>query len=181
MSDIIYLYLKTHNKTGLKYLGKTVRDPYLYNGSGVYWSKHLEKHGNDIHTDILFETTCKEEFKKVATEISEKLNIIESAEFANMTIEQGQGGITQTGEEHHLFGKPWGRGVKGSNAGKENPNYGKRGKEASFHGKTHSEETKEQISKKAKIKFECSGCGRMMNKGNLAKHSKKCKRIRWAE
>lgn len=132
MSDIIYLYLKTHNKTGLKYLGKTVRDPYLYNGSGVYWSKHLEKHGNDIHTDILFETTCKEEFKKVATEISEKLNIIESAEFANMTIEQGQG------------------------------------------GKMHSEKTKQSMSEKAKRKFGCINCGRMMNKGNLAKHSKKC-------
>ena len=29
----IYLYKKTHKVTGLQYLGKTVRDPFKYNGS----------------------------------------------------------------------------------------------------------------------------------------------------
>ena len=38
---MIYLYKKTHNKTGLKYLGKTIsKDPYTYSGSGVYWTRH---------------------------------------------------------------------------------------------------------------------------------------------
>jgi len=32
----IYLYKKTHNVTGLQYLGKTTRNPFTYKGSGVY-------------------------------------------------------------------------------------------------------------------------------------------------
>jgi hypothetical protein len=42
-----YLYLKQHNKTGLQYFGKTIRDPFTYAGSGVYWNAHLEKHGDN--------------------------------------------------------------------------------------------------------------------------------------
>jgi len=42
----IYLYKKTHNITGLQYLGKTIsKDPYSYTGSGVRWTNHLKKHG----------------------------------------------------------------------------------------------------------------------------------------
>jgi len=49
----IYLYLKTHNKTGLKYLGKTIQNPYKYQGSGEYWIPHIKKHGYDVTTKIL--------------------------------------------------------------------------------------------------------------------------------
>lgn len=60
-----YLYVKTHNKTGLKYLGKTVRNPYSYKGSGTRWINHIKKHGNDVKTQILFETNDKEKLKKL--------------------------------------------------------------------------------------------------------------------
>ena len=91
MSNTIYLYLKTHNQTGLKYLGKTEKDPHTYKGSGVHWLKHIKKHGYDVTTEILFETTDMEEFKRVGLEYSEKLGIVKSREFANMVVEQGEG------------------------------------------------------------------------------------------
>lgn len=91
---MIYLYLKTHNLTGLKYLGKTIKDPYEYSGSGIVWTRHLKSHGNDVTTEILFATNNKKLFRKVALEYSEKLNIVESQEFANLTREEGQGGQT---------------------------------------------------------------------------------------
>lgn len=94
MSDTIYLYIKTHNKTGLKYLGKTVQDPHQYRGSGLVWTRHLDKHGDDVSTEILFETTDMEEFKRVGLEYSEKWNIVESKEFANLIPEYGTGGDT---------------------------------------------------------------------------------------
>ena len=53
-----YIYIKQHLKTGLKYLGKTVKDPYNYLGSGKYWKSHIHKHGIQyvhtclVHTDI---------------------------------------------------------------------------------------------------------------------------------
>jgi hypothetical protein len=59
----IYLYVKTHNKTGLKYLGYTKTDPYHYQGSGIYWTKHIEKHGYDVITEVLFQTNDKTEMK----------------------------------------------------------------------------------------------------------------------
>ena len=94
MSDTIYLYLKTHNVTGLKYLGKTIKDPYEYRGSGLVWNRHLDKHGDDVTTEILFETDNMDEFKQVGLEYSEKWNIVESKEFANLIPEYGTGGDT---------------------------------------------------------------------------------------
>ena len=36
------LYIKTHNKTGLRYFGKTVQeDVHGYKGSGKYWTSHM--------------------------------------------------------------------------------------------------------------------------------------------
>jgi hypothetical protein len=101
---MIYLYLKTHNQTGLKYLGKTVQDPHTYEGSGIHWKQHIKKHGNDVTTEVLFQTEDKDEFKGVALDYSEKWNIVESKDFANMIPEEGQGGNTNEGrkfsEEH---------------------------------------------------------------------------------
>jgi hypothetical protein len=91
-SKIIYLYLKTHNITGLKYLGKTVQDPFKYCGSGKYWLRHIDKHSYDVTTEIIFQTDDKEEFKKVALEYSKKWNIVESKGFANLIPENGDGG-----------------------------------------------------------------------------------------
>jgi len=87
-----YLYVKTHNKTGLKYLGKTVRNPYSYKGSGTRWINHIKKHGNDVKTQILFETNDKEKLKEIGLYYSELWNIVESNEWANIKPENGDGG-----------------------------------------------------------------------------------------
>lgn len=92
MSNTIYLYLKTHNQTGLKYLGKTEKDPYEYKGSGKHWLRHINKHGYDVTTEILYETNDIEDFKKVAIQYSDKWNIVESNQFANLMPEYGTGG-----------------------------------------------------------------------------------------
>ena len=55
--NIYKLYVKTHRKTGLKYLGQTKQDPYLYLGSGSDWLQHLLIYGNDLETEVLLETT----------------------------------------------------------------------------------------------------------------------------
>ena len=89
-----YLYLKTHNKTGLKYLGKTVTDPYTYLGSGKRWRQHLAKHGNDITTKVLLETEDNQELATVGLYYSNLWNIVEDQSFANMRPETGDGGDT---------------------------------------------------------------------------------------
>ncbi len=110
MSKLIYLYLKTHNTTGLKYLGKTVKDPFEYKGSGVYWNNHIKKHGYNVTTEILFQSENMEEFRKVAHKYSKDLNIVESTEFANLMDENGQGGVNSGSFKKGII--PWSKGKK---------------------------------------------------------------------
>lgn len=86
---ITYLYHKKHNVTGLNYFGKTTRNPYTYTGSGVYWKKHLDKHGKDIETVQVWQYEDLEECKKFAIDFSIKNNIVESTDWANLVIENG--------------------------------------------------------------------------------------------
>jgi hypothetical protein len=96
METLYRLYIKT-SSLGLKYLGKTTKDPFKYIGSGKVWLRHIKKHHltyKDIHTEIIFETTHEDEFIKKGIEISKKFNVVESSQWANLRIEEGDGGNT---------------------------------------------------------------------------------------
>ena len=91
--QIIYLYVKTHNKTGLKYLGKTVaKDPHKYKGSGTRWKLHCNVHGYDYTTDILFQSVHKHEIKEKGIYYSQLWNIVDSDDWANLKPEECDGG-----------------------------------------------------------------------------------------
>jgi len=82
-----------HNKTGLKYFGKTIRkDPIKYQGSGTYWTNHLNVHGNDVTTIWCQLFTDKSELTKFAMKFSNDNNIVESTEWANLQYEDGLSG-----------------------------------------------------------------------------------------
>ena len=87
--SIYYLYKKTHNKTGLQYLGQTKRDPYKYQGSGSDWVKHIDEHGYDVTTEILLETTDKDKRNELGRYYSELWNVVESKQWANKIPETG--------------------------------------------------------------------------------------------
>lgn len=89
------LMIKTHNTTGLKYLCYTRSANYVaYKGSGKYWKRYLKKYGYDISTELIYESQNFEEFKKIAISKSLEYNIIESEDWANLKIEEGDGGNT---------------------------------------------------------------------------------------
>ena len=91
----IYLLLKTHNDTKLKYLCKhygTEESCFTYTGSGTYWKNHIKKHGNNVETIIVDVFDDIESFKKVSIALSEELDIVNSKEYANLVIEDGHGG-----------------------------------------------------------------------------------------
>lgn len=72
---IYYLYIKTHNITGLKYLGQTSKqDPHTYRGSGTDWKEHLNQFGHTVSTEILTECSSKDELN---TLVDTTLPIIE--------------------------------------------------------------------------------------------------------
>lgn len=96
----IYLYVKTHNQTGLKYLGKTTdSDPHAYPGSGLYWTDHLRTHGKDYSTEILLETEDPDQIRTVGQYYSTLWNVVESDAWANLQPEEGQGFVS--GKYHH--------------------------------------------------------------------------------
>lgn len=88
----IYLYHKRHLITGLNYFGKTTIEPYTYNGSGKYWVRHLNKHGNTVETVEVWEFNSQEECTEFALVFSAKHNIVESDAWANLKAEDGKDG-----------------------------------------------------------------------------------------
>lgn len=110
----IYLYIKTHLKTGLKYLGKTKQNPYKYKGSGRDWIAHLKVHGNTVSTEIISECKTNEELTFWGRYYSSYYNIVHAMDdfgnkiWANRIPETG-GGI----------------GRSGFHKGQDNPMYGK--------------------------------------------------------
>ena len=91
------LYIKTHKITGLKYFGMTKRnDIEKYKGSGKYWLRHLRTHGNDIHTEIFFQSDDIDEVSNKAIEFSISNNIVESKDWANLKPEDGRDGGSHT-------------------------------------------------------------------------------------
>jgi hypothetical protein len=142
----IYLYVKTHCNTGLKYLGMTTKtDPHAYTGSGKMWRKHLKENGCSYTTEILFESTSKEEIKKKGKYYSKLWNVVKNEQWANLKIESGDGGWSpRDGIEPWNKGRPMdedqkqkiSRTKKNQYLGSNNP----------FYGKHHTDKVKEHLS-----------------------------------
>jgi hypothetical protein len=95
---IIYLCVKTHNITGLKYLCKTKKDPFKYHGSGVDWKSHLNKYGYSHITEIIKICETNEELSFWGRYYSKIWNIVNGQDdfgnkiWANRIPETGGGG-----------------------------------------------------------------------------------------
>lgn len=118
----IYLYRKTHNQTGLKYLGKTKYDPHRYKGSGIIWVPHIKKYGYDVTTEILKECQTDEELKYWGLYYSTLWNIVEEKDekgkktWANLKPESGDGGDPGPEANKNTSARqkgriPWNKGV----------------------------------------------------------------------
>lgn len=187
----IYLYKKTHSKTGLQYLGKTVfNDPHKYQGSGKRWMHHINKHGYDVKTEILRECTTNDEVKEWGQYFSKLWNIVESEDWANIREESGDGGFVA---------EPWNKGkrigpqppktvakrsaaMKGRpahNKGVPNPRVSEANKRR-FTGVPRSDKDKEAISRGGKGKkmatVTCPQYGKIGGRGNMHRyHFENCK------
>ena len=125
----IYLYVKQHRVTNLKYFGMTTKDdPYKYMGSGQHWLRHLKVHGRNVETTHLWEFENYDDSESFALHFSEENRIVESKEWANIRPEHGRQG--------RPVGSP---GLKGE----KNPSFGKCKELNSFYGKKHTPENME--------------------------------------
>lgn len=193
----IYLMVKTHNITGLKYLCKTKRkDPHKYKGSGDYWTFHIKKHGYDVTTEILKECQDNQEIKHWGLYYSDLWNVVYARDdngrklWANLKPESGDGGAVA---------EPWNKGKKtgpqsqqtktkrsttmkgrpAHNKGTLNPAVSKSNKKR-FTGVQRSEKDKEAISAGGKGKkmstVTCPHCNMVGGRGNMHRyHFDNCK------
>jgi hypothetical protein len=164
---MLYLYVKTHRQTGLKYLGYTSQDPHSYHGSGVYWKLHLKKHGYDYDTEILHECQDKDEVRRLGLHYTALWNIVESEDWANLKEECGDGGrqsaaVRQRMSEATRGRTPWNKGKhvwteeQRAMISQRNRDRGPQTAEhiakrvAKNTGKTRSDDTKAQLSEALK-------------------------------
>ena len=99
---IIYLYIKQHSITKLKYFGRTIKNPWKYNGSGTYWTQHIKKHGVEfVETIAVFEFETQDDCSRFALDFSNKNRIVESTEWANLVLEDGMARYTGKSSEKH--------------------------------------------------------------------------------
>ena len=102
-----YLLVMQHKVTGLKYFCKTTCLDRVnrYKGSGVYWNKHLNKHGKDIIVGVLGFYVDKNRCLAAATKFSIDNNIVENNAWANLVAETGMNGASMAGEKNSFYGK----------------------------------------------------------------------------
>lgn len=196
---MIYLYLKTHNVTGIKYLGKTTRDPFKYKGSGKYWKRHLSVHGHDVTTHILAECSSAAELRVVGEYYSKLFDVVNDPTYANLRDETGDGGDTsqtpaykaymQTDKPHRhknktyeeIYGEKKAMELRVSRS-KSNASRGNRAEET----KSKISAARRQKALKGELIFappkqdlvKCPHCGTVSNYGNAHRwHLDRCKFI----
>ena len=144
-----WLYIKQHTVTGLKYFGKTTRDPKKYKGSGKRWFNHLNTHGYTVKTIWAQLFTNKTELVEFALNFSKNNNIVESSEWANLIPENGLDGGSPKGTNKGRICTPEIRA--NLDRGRQNRSYKPMSPESkeklrnSKIGKLHSIETKEKL------------------------------------
>ena len=196
------LYIKQHPVTGMKYFGKTTKDPYKYHGSGKYWSRILKKYGKD-HIITLWVSdpyTDSIAISEYALIFSRDNNIVESKDWANQRPENGLDGGGNKGIPHTNATKkkvseantgktPWNKGIPCSDKTKQKISDSKIGKPQSPESNqkrsestkgvpkgSPSEETKQKM-RKPKRKVECPHCGKIGGSNTMQRwHFDNCKK-----
>ena len=173
-----YLYIKQHSVTSLKYFGKTTKDPYLYNGSGKHWARHIKKHGKE-HVVTLWVSELFHDTSIVdkALQLSKEHNIVESKEWANLEPENGLNGCVpgrkHTYEAKAKMSKPKSDETKAkmsvTHTGKKLSSETRIKIGIASTGRTHSIEAKSKMSKNTKGKTHSDETKSKISIGNTGK------------
>jgi len=167
-----YLYIKKHKITGLKYFGKTTKNNVKsYNGSGVYWKKHIKKYGKK-HIETLWVSEPfydKKLLVEFSTFFSDFFDIENSPKWANLIVENGLDGAPKGVKNGGLFGEL--NGMFGKTK-EQNPFYNKKhkpeqikawsdmrlgDKNPNYQGKSFTEETYKKLRQPKKCKDNYKG------------------------
>jgi hypothetical protein len=177
-----YLYIK-ESPLGLKYLGKTSKDPFKYKGSGKIWLLHLRKHKisyKDIKTEILLETYDEKQIVESGIYYSGLYNIVELKEWANLIIEKGDGGDTSKFIDYSKINKDYNKITNNENYIKTRTNKQlitpKSIKKALATRRRNGYDVSKMRKAFENIKVECKYCRKICDIGNITRwHQENCK------
>ena len=152
-----YTYMVTNKTNGKVYVGshswdKEGIDPNYY-GSGTAITRAVKKYGKEnFQVEVLYFYDTVEECRADEERILTEYNVRDCPHSYN--IKNGAIGWTSedmTGEKHPFYGKHHTeearKKLSQAKKGENNPQYGKRGKDAPMYGKHHTEETKQKIAR----------------------------------
>lgn len=137
--------IKTHCRTGLKYLCVTTKDDHnAYLGSGKYWRRHLKEHGEDFKTEVLVELPelCLSTFNALCLRESVANDVVESKDWANLCYETGY----QTGTLGRKYSKESKLKMSESQRGKQLTDEHRQKIGETLRGKKFSDEHKRKLS-----------------------------------
>jgi len=160
----VNLYIKQHRLTGLRYFGKTTRDPLKYNGSGLRWRNHIKAHGKNIDTIWTEQFDDAADAVEFAEFFSDFYDIVDDPRWANLKPENSIDGGSFKGHKKSetakarmsiaKLGKPSGRttnyraGIKHSEETIAKMKQAQSGTKNYGYGKHLSEEHKTKIANK---------------------------------
>lgn len=168
-----YVYEITNEINGTKYIGKrtcdtSIKDDFLYMGSGLLINRAIEKHGIENFTKkILVECKTAEDAFKKEEEIIFELNAVDSKKYYNLKAGGKGKWMPMFGDKNPMKRLEVRRKRAEGQTGEKNHNYGKKpsletrkkmseshnGEKNHFYGKVHSIETRRKISKANKGKL----------------------------
>lgn len=163
------IYMATNLVNGKQYVGQTINSleqrkgehirRSSINNANLYFHNALRKHGaGSFEWDVLDECSTLE-----------RLNMLEVF-YIGFYDTFGNGYNLTAGGNNAMCSEETKLKLSIANSGKNNPNYGKRGKETSMYGKKHSKETIKKMS--ASKKGKDNNCtGRTFSKETLKKIS----------
>ena len=155
-----YIYITTNKVNNKRYIGQHKGDfDSKYYGSGKIISNAILKYGTEnFVVEILEKCDSKEELNKREKWWIKHFNAVENKSFYNIA-KGGEGGHTIAGyneEQKAIYSRNMSNALKGRvftdehkmkiSKSLKNANLDRHGKNNSFYGKTHSEETKRKIS-----------------------------------
>jgi hypothetical protein len=105
------VYVKTHLKSGVRYLGFTKHNPFTYPGSGKEWKKLLRHYPSEVKTEVIAVSENKKTINELGRYYSKLWNIVTGCDdygnklWANMIPETGGGGVN--GNDHYTRKKDY--------------------------------------------------------------------------
>lgn len=167
----VHLYIKEHQITGLKYLGKTKQDPYVYRGSGKRWLNHIKVHGNFVTTTVVGTYATDDDLRRDSLRISQLHNIVDDPSWANLRVEDGSGGDTAKFIDYSKINH--GKGLTYEE--RYGPEVGKRMRVVRQRKFTSDHKSKMSTAAKARIyqQITCC-CGKICSSNNIKSHRLKC-------